>query len=90
MKESRYFQKAIELDPNYAPAYVGLSDANRSLVLSAESPPEEFMPRAKAAAQKALEIDDSLSEAHTALGVTLFWYDWNWAEAEQQFKRALN
>jgi serine/threonine-protein kinase len=83
------FQKAIDLDPNYAPAYVGLSGASRSLVMSTEKSPEEFLPRAKAAAQKALEIDDSLAEAHTAMGGTQFWYDWNWTESENQFKRAL-
>ncbi len=83
------FQKAIDLDPNYALAYVGLSDANRTLVMSTEKLPEEYLPRSKAAAQKALEIDDALPEAHTALGITMFWYDWNWSESESQFKRAL-
>jgi tetratricopeptide (TPR) repeat protein len=83
------FQKAIDLDPNYALAYVGLSDANRTLVMSTEKLPEEYLPRSKAAAQKALELDDALAEAHTALGITMFWYDWNWSESESQFKRAL-
>jgi serine/threonine-protein kinase len=83
------FQKAIDLDPNYALAYVGLSDANRSIVMSTEKLPEEYLPRSKAAAQKALEIDDSLAEAHTALGITLFWNDWNWNESENQFRRAI-
>jgi len=83
------FQKAINLDPNYALAYVGLSDANRTLVMSTEKLPEEYLPRSKAAAQKALELDDALPEAHTALGVTMFWYDWNWSQSESQFKRAL-
>jgi serine/threonine-protein kinase len=83
------FQKAIDLDPNYALAYVGLSDANRTLVMSTEKLPEEYLPRSKAAAQKALELDDALPEAHTALGITMFWYDWNWSESESQFKRAL-
>jgi len=83
------FQKAIDLDPNYALAYVGLSDANRTLVMSTEKLPEEYLPRSKAAAQKALELDDALPEGHTALGITMFWYDWNWSESESQFKRAL-
>jgi serine/threonine-protein kinase len=84
-----YFQKAIELDPNYALAYVGLSDANRTLALSTEMLPDVYMPGSKAAALKALEIDDALPEAHTSLAITMFWYDRNWAEAENQFKRAL-
>jgi eukaryotic-like serine/threonine-protein kinase len=83
------FQKAIDLDPNYALAYVGLSDANRTLVMSTEKVPKEYLPRSKIAAQKALEIDDSLAEAHTALGITLFWNDWNWNESENQFRRAI-
>jgi serine/threonine protein kinase/Tfp pilus assembly protein PilF len=84
-----YFQQAIQLDPNYALAYVGLADAYRSLGLGAEMSPTEFLPKSKAAAQRALEIDDSLAEAHTALGMTMFWYDWNWSAVENQFKRAL-
>ena len=84
-----YFQQAIQLDPNYALAYVGLSEANRSLALGGEMTPTEFLPKAREAAQKALDLDDALAEAHTALGVTSFWYDWNWSEAENQFKRAL-
>ena len=84
-----YFQQAIQIDPNYALAYAGLADAYRSLVLSAELLPNEFLPKAKVAAQKGIEIDESLAEAHTALGITIFWYDWNWKEAENQYKRAL-
>jgi len=84
-----YFQQAIQLDPNYALAYAGLADAYRSLVLSAEMLPNEFLPKAKAAAQKGIELDEALPEAHTALAVTIFWYDWNWNEAENQYKRAL-
>jgi serine/threonine-protein kinase len=84
-----YFQQAIQIDPNYALAHAGLAHAYRSLVLSAELLPTEFLPKAKVAAQKAIEIDETLDEAHTALGVTMFWYDWNWNEAENQYKRAL-
>jgi len=85
-----YIQEAIRLDPNYAPAYVGLSEANRSLALGGEGNPQEFLPKAKAAAQKAIDLDDQLAEAHTALGASIFWYDWNWIEAENQYKRALD
>ena len=83
-----YFQRAIEIDPNYALAYVGLANAYRSFALSGDMP-AEFFPKAKAAAQRAVEIDDRLAEAHAVLGFTIFWYDWNWKEAENQFKRAL-
>ena len=84
-----YFQQAIAIDPGYALAYAGLADAYRSLALGGEMLPTEFLPKAKAAAQKAIEIDETLSEAHTALGMTIFWYDWDWNEAENQFRRAL-
>jgi serine/threonine-protein kinase len=84
-----YFQQAIALDPNYALAYVGLADAYRSLPLNSDMPPNEFFPRAKAALQKAVEIDDTLAEAHAVLGFTIFWYDWDWGAAEDQFRRAL-
>ena len=83
-----YFQQAINLDPNYALAYAGLSDAYRSLALGSELLPTEFLPKAQTAANKAIELDDALSEAHTTLGATLFW-QWNWNESENQFKRAL-
>ncbi len=83
-----YFQRAIEIDPNYALAYVGLANAYRSFALSGDMP-TEFFPKAKEAAQKAVEIDDDLAEAHAVLGFTIFWYDWNSKEAEAQFKRAL-
>jgi len=83
------FLKAIEIDPNYALAYAGLSDAYRSLTVGGEMSPTEFMPKSKAAAIKAIEIDDALSDGHAALGMTLFWGEWNWREAETQFKRAL-
>ncbi len=84
-----YFQKAIEIDPSYALAYVGLADAYRSLSLVGEMPSAEFL-KAKAAAQKAIAIDDTLAEAHAELGFIRFWYDWNWSAAEEQLKRALD
>ena len=84
-----YFLKAIEIDPSYALAYVGLADAYRSLPIASEMPAAEFLPKAKAAAQKAIEIDDTLAEAHSELGFIIFWYDWNWSAAETQYRRAL-
>ena len=83
------FQQAIEIDPNYALAYAGLADAYRSLAVGSEMLPTELLPKAKAAALKAVELDDNLSDGHTTLGSTLFWGDWNWREAENQYKRAL-
>ncbi len=84
-----YFQEAIEIDPNYALAYVGLASAYRSLALAAEMPPSEFLPKAKAAAQKAIDIDETLAEAHAELGYNIFWYDWDWSLAESHDKRAI-
>ncbi|MFN2390438.1 MAG: protein kinase [Pyrinomonadaceae bacterium] len=84
-----YFQQAIEIDPNYALAYVGLASAYRSLALAAEMPSTEFLPKAKAAAQKAIEIDDTLADAHAELGYNIFWYDWDWKAAEYHDKRAI-
>jgi len=83
------FEHAIQLDPNYALAYVGLSEANRSLAIGSEENPNEFLLRAKEASEKALALDDSLSEAHTDWAATVFWYDRNWSAAEEQYKRAL-
>src|SRR5205807_4768639 len=84
-----YFQQALDIDPSYALAYVGLADGYRSFALVGDMPPGDFFPKAKAAAQKAIEIDDTLAEAHAELGFIIFWYDWNWSAAENQFKRAL-
>jgi len=84
-----YFQQAIDLDPSYALAYVGLADGYRALALGGEMPPTEFLPKAKATAQRAIETDDSLAEAHAELGFIIFWYDRDWSGAENQFKRAL-
>ena len=82
-----YFEQAVAIDPSYALAYVGLADGYRSPAL--EIRPAEVFPKAKLAAQKALEIDDTLAEAHAVLGYITFWYDWDWNSAETQFKRAL-
>jgi TolB-like protein/Tfp pilus assembly protein PilF len=88
-KSIEYFQNAIAIDPSYALAYAGISDAYRSLALAGEMDPNETLPKATAAAKKAIEIDDEVADGHAALGVCLFWYDWNWAASEEQYKRAL-
>lgn len=84
-----YFQQAIELDPNYALAYVGLARTYLPMALTSGVPSWEVMPKAKAAALRAVEIDETLAEAHTALGYTIFWYDWDWQAAETEYLRAL-
>ncbi len=84
-----YFQQAIEIDASYALAYVGLANAYRLLTLTGEMPSTKFFPKAKAAAQKAIEIDDTLAEAHAEFGFIISWYDWDWNAAEDQCKRAL-
>lgn len=84
------FQQAIELDPNYALAYAGLADAYAFLASSTGgSPPRDAYPKAQAAAQQALRIDDKLAEAHTSLGFFHLMYDWNFTAAERAFKRAI-
>jgi len=88
LKAISYFQQAIAIDPSYALAYVGLADAHFSS-LAANRPSNEFFPQARAAAQKAIEIDDTLAAAHAQLGFIIFWYDWDWGASENKFKRAL-
>jgi len=87
-KAISYFQQAVALDPTYALAYAGLADAYFSS-LAAALPPTEFLPLARAAAQRAVEIDDTLAEAHAELGFIIFWWDWDWEASEKQFRRAL-
>ncbi len=82
-----YFQQSIEKDPNYALAYAGLADCY--VVAANPSPPKEKMPKAKAAAAKALQLDGTLAEAHTSLAAVLSKYDWDWPGAEKEFKHAI-
>lgn len=86
-KAIEYFSQAIEKDPGFALAYSGLADAY--VVPANRMAPRDAMPKAKAAAMRALEIDDTLAEAHTSLGRVLQVYEWNWKEAEKEFKRAI-
>jgi tetratricopeptide (TPR) repeat protein len=83
-----YFRKAIEEDSIYALAYVGLSDSYYRLS-HLHSPASEAMPKARLAAERALEIDETLAEAHAALGSVLMFYYWNWAAAERECSRAV-
>lgn len=85
----QYFQQAIEIDPAYAVAYSGLADCFITLGWFRAAPAKEVFPKAKAAAMKALEIDDKLSEAHTSLAYVKFLHDWDWKGAERELKRAI-
>jgi TolB-like protein/DNA-binding winged helix-turn-helix (wHTH) protein/Tfp pilus assembly protein PilF len=83
------FKQAIEKDPDYAQAYVGLADCYILLGPNDVLPAKEVYPLAKAAALKALQLDDGLAEAHASLGFLMLLYDWNPAQAEKQFQRAI-
>jgi serine/threonine protein kinase/TolB-like protein/Tfp pilus assembly protein PilF len=83
-----YFTQAIEVDPAFALAFAGLADAYYGLS-AAHLPPREAMPKARAAAMKALQIDDTLAEAHASLALVLAFYDWDWTGAEREYKRAI-
>lgn len=86
---AEYFSKAIALDGNYAAAYVGLADCYVRQADLGNVPPSEAYARAKAAALRALEIDDGLAEAHASLAMFRTDYDWDWKGAETEFHRAL-
>ncbi len=83
-KAVEFFDRAIAKDPNYAQAYAGLADCYALL-----SPPRESMPKAKAAAMKALELDNTLADAHTSLAHTSLFYDWDFTNAEREFQQAI-
>ena len=83
------FQQAIAYDPNYALGYVGLADSYSQLEQSAGMPASETLPKAKAAADRALQIDDRSAEAHTSLA-GIYLRLWRWPEAESEFKRAIS
>ena len=87
-KSIEYFNQAIEKDPSYALAYSGLADAYGLFSTYSVSSPQESYPKAKAAAKKALELDETLAEAHTSLAKVLS-YDWNLAESNREFQRAI-
>ena len=84
-----YFQEAIAKDPNYARAYAGLADSYALLSSYSLVPQSEYMPKARVAALRALEIDENLPEAHTALALIVQNYDWDWQTAEREYCRAI-
>jgi TolB-like protein len=84
----RFFQQAIALDPHFAPAYAGLADSYANLSTNYEAP-NAVMPQAKAGALKALELDETLSAAHSSLAFILLYYNWDFPAVERECKRAL-
>jgi eukaryotic-like serine/threonine-protein kinase len=89
LKAINYFQSGLAKDPNSALLYTGLADAYIDRMMDVHESPMEATAKARAAASKALQLDDSLAEAHTSLGMIKLSYDWDWAGAEHEFKRAM-
>ncbi|HEY7443499.1 MAG TPA: winged helix-turn-helix domain-containing protein [Vicinamibacterales bacterium] len=85
----RMFEEAVRRDPRFAVAHSGLSDIYSRLPVATDGPSDDAMARARSAAAQAIAIEPDLAEAHTALGWIAFYGDWNWAESEKRFTRAL-
>ena len=88
-KAADYFTQAIVKDPAYASAFVGLADCYNLLREFSVMPPDEALPRALAAAQKAVELDDSSAEAHNSLAFATYYWNWDAATADREFRRGL-
>jgi TolB-like protein len=88
-KSIEIFEQAVKLDPSFALGYVGIAEAWAVIPSFPYASPAECIPKAKAAAQKALDLDPDLPEAHTVTAMIAATYDWDWATAEREFKRAL-
>src|SRR5919201_1185277 len=88
-KSIDYFQQALDADPNYALAYAGIADAYVFLPGYTAGSPQDCYPKARAAAKKALKLDDSLAEAHTTLALALWYYDFDFSQANREFQRAI-
>ncbi len=88
-KAIEYFNLATDKDPNYALAYTGLANMYLSLIADSLIPKAEAIPKAKQAAMTALQLDDTLAEAHVSSGRIKTYYDWDWPGAEREFKRAI-
>jgi eukaryotic-like serine/threonine-protein kinase len=88
-KSVGYFDQAVKIDPKYAPAYAGIADSNWQLVYYGPVPPATAYPKAKAAALKAVTLDESLAEGHTSLAEVLLSFEWDWPAAEKEFRRAI-
>jgi tetratricopeptide (TPR) repeat protein len=88
-KSIEYFQRAIEIDPNYAQAYAGLARTYMWLAYFGSLPSEEAHSRCSTLIEKALEINDTVAETHAVLGAARYYLEWDWAGAEEAFQRAL-
>jgi eukaryotic-like serine/threonine-protein kinase len=89
-KAIEYFQQAVEKDPSYALAYTGLADSYVLLGWNSYLPPKDVFPQGKVAAMTALRLDPDLAEAHTSFAALLWLHDWQWDEAQAEFKRSLD
>ena len=85
-----YFHRAIERDPDYPLAWTGLADAHTMIGIFGLQPPRDVFPPAKAAAERALALDDALAEGHTVLAEIQKLYEWNWEASERSYRRALD
>ena len=83
------YKQAIALDPNFALAYAAMAEVYNSMAKDPDVAPKDAVPFAKSAAARALELDPTLPEAHSALGDSLAIYDWNWVDSERELKRAI-
>ena len=89
LKACQCFERAVQEDPAYAAAWAGLAEATVTAGYYMGYPPREAARKAREAVERALALDDGLSEAHTSLGLIRFWFDWQWLESEQDFTRAI-
>ncbi len=88
-KAIEYYNKAIDIEPEYALAYTGLASCYQNLWFFSHLPPEESLPKMKEAAFRSLAIDSELAESHVSLARMKFWYEWDFAGAEREFKKAI-
>jgi eukaryotic-like serine/threonine-protein kinase len=89
LEGAKLLEQAIQVDPTYPAAYAGLADCYNMLVNYSVLPPNEAFPKSKEAAEKALELDEDLAEAHTARAFIYFMWEWNWADAGSEYRRAI-
>jgi serine/threonine protein kinase/Tfp pilus assembly protein PilF len=88
-KALHFFEQSVALDPQFAPGYAGIASVHAFVANMNFAPPAEVYPKAKAAIEKALALDDHLPEAHATAAMIAFWYDWDWTAAEASFNRLL-
>ena len=89
LRSLEYFREAVDVDPAWAVAHVGLADAYNVMGFYGTLPPGDTFPKAKNAATAALRLDPELAEAHSALGYVQHYYEWNWEASERSFRKAL-